>query len=78
MSELTMLAPINAAYLAEGNYFDPNFQYAYWGDNYERLVQIKQTHDPDGFFFVHNGVGSEAWSDDALTDTDYRIYENFE
>ena len=37
MSELTKLAPNNGAYLAESNYFDPNFQYAYWGDNYERL-----------------------------------------
>ena len=37
MSELTTLAPNNGAYLAESNYFDPNFQYAYWGHNYERL-----------------------------------------
>ena len=69
MTELTNLAPNNGAYLAESNCFEPNFQYTYWGDNYERLALIKQTYDPDGFFFVHNGVGSEAWSDDGFTRT---------
>jgi FAD/FMN-containing dehydrogenase len=38
-----------------------------WGGNYARLAQIKQKYDPDGLFFVHNGVGSEQWSTDGFT-----------
>jgi Berberine and berberine like len=40
---------------------------AYWGRNYHRLVEIKRKYDPDGLFFVHNGVGSEKWSADGFT-----------
>jgi hypothetical protein len=32
-----------------------------------RLAQIKKKHDPDGLFFVHNGVGSEQWTPDGFT-----------
>ena len=44
-----------------------DFQHSYWGDNYRRLAQIRQEYDPDGLFFVHNGVGSEQWSADGFT-----------
>ena len=39
----------------------------FWGPHYERLLAIKRRYDPDGLFFVHHGVGSEAWSDDGFT-----------
>jgi len=32
-----------------------------------RLLAIKRKYDPEGLFFVHHGVGSEAWSDDGFT-----------
>ena len=38
-----------------------------YGDNYPRLAEIKKKYDPDGLFFVHNGVGSEQWSADGFT-----------
>jgi len=28
---------------------------------------VKKKYDPDGLFFVHNGVGSEEWSRDGFT-----------
>ena len=40
---------------------------SYWGANYPRLLAIKGKYDPAGLFFVHHGVGSEAWSADGFT-----------
>ena len=28
---------------------------------------VKRQYDPSGLFFVHHGVGSEAWSADGFT-----------
>jgi FAD/FMN-containing dehydrogenase len=67
MAELRALAPSGGAYVSESNYFESDFQRAYWGANYARLAQIKQKYDPHGLFFVHNGVGSESWSGDGFT-----------
>ena len=67
IGELAKAAPERAAYLAEGNYFDKDWQRAFWGANYPRLAAVKQKYDPDGLFFVHHGVGSEAWSADGFT-----------
>lgn len=66
MDELRKLAPGSGSYVSETSYFDKNWQDAYWGPNYPRLFAIKQKYDPDGLFFVHHGVGSEAWSEDGF------------
>ena len=55
------------AYVSESNYFDEDWQASYWGSNYQRLLAAKQAYDPDGLFFVHNGVGTEGWSGDGFT-----------
>lgn len=55
------------AYVSESNYFDDAWQESYWGPNYSRLLAIKRKYDPDGLFFVHNGVGAEGWSRDGFT-----------
>jgi FAD/FMN-containing dehydrogenase len=67
MEPLWAVAPNGGAYVSESNYFDKNFQQSYWGTNYPRLAEIKKKYDPDGLFFVHNGVGSEQWSADGFT-----------
>jgi FAD/FMN-containing dehydrogenase len=67
MDELRAVAGDNGAYVSESNYFEKNFQQAYWGSNYSRLADIKRKYDPDGLFFIHNGVGSEGWSADGFT-----------
>ena len=67
MSELRAVAPNGGAYVSESNYFEKNFQQAYWGSNYPRLLEIKKKYDPSGLFIVHNGVGSEEWSADGFT-----------
>jgi FAD/FMN-containing dehydrogenase len=67
MSQLRAVVPSPGSYVSESNYFEKEWQRSYWGDNYARLVQIKKKYDPDGLFFVHNGVGSEQWSADGFT-----------
>jgi FAD/FMN-containing dehydrogenase len=67
MAELLKLAPDAGAYVSESDYFQRNWQQAFWGANYPRLAAVKRSYDPDGLFFVHHGVGSEAWSADGFT-----------
>ncbi len=64
---LRAVVPAAGAYVSESNYFDRSFQKSYWGSNYPRLQAVKKKYDPDGLFFVHNGVGSEDWSADGFT-----------
>jgi len=66
-AELRRIAPQAGSYLSESNFFNGSWQQAYFGQNYERLRAIKKKYDPDGLFFVHNGVGSEEWSADGFT-----------
>jgi FAD/FMN-containing dehydrogenase len=67
VNQLRKVAPDGGAYVSESNYFEKDWQQAYWGVNHARLAAIKQKYDPDGLFFVHNGVGSEQWSRDGFT-----------
>jgi FAD/FMN-containing dehydrogenase len=66
MDELRKLSPNPGAYLSESNFFEPDWQRAFWGANYPRLRAVKQRYDPQGLFFVHHGVGSEGWSADGF------------
>ena len=67
MGRLRMLSPGTGAYLAESDYFQPQWQQAFWGSNYPRLLAVKHKYDAEGLFFVHHGVGSERWSADGFT-----------
>lgn len=66
MDPLHKLAPNAGSYLAESDYFAADWQQAFWGTNYPRLLAVKNRYDPDGLFFVHHGVGSERWSADGF------------
>jgi len=65
-AELYKIVPNAGSYVSESNYFNPRWQDAYWGTNYPKLKAVKEKYDPDGLFFVHHGVGSEAWSEDGF------------
>jgi FAD/FMN-containing dehydrogenase len=67
MDQLRPIAPAGGAYVAESNYFDPDWQAHFWGANYPRLRAAKDRYDPTGLFTVHHGVGSEDWSPDGFT-----------
>jgi FAD/FMN-containing dehydrogenase len=57
----------SGSYISESNYFERDWQHAFWGSNYSRLRAVKKKYDPRGLFFVHHGVGSEDWSADGFT-----------
>jgi FAD/FMN-containing dehydrogenase len=67
MAVLRRLVPETAAYVSESDFFERDWQRAFWGSNYARLRAIKAKYDPDGLFIVHHGVGSEEWSDDGFS-----------
>lgn len=55
------VTPGAGSYMNEGDINEPNFQQAFYGESYERLVQIKKRYDPFGLFYTYNGVGTEDW-----------------
>jgi FAD/FMN-containing dehydrogenase len=66
-AELRKIVHDPGSYVSESNYFNRTWQQAFWGNNYRKLLAVKSKYDPDGLFFVHHGVGSEAWSSDGFT-----------
>jgi len=66
MDALLKVAPRAGSYVSESDYFERDWQDAFWGTNYPRLAAVKRQYDPEGLFFVHHGVGSEGWSKDGF------------
>lgn len=56
MQPIRALAPNAGAYVSEADYFQRDWQRAYWGDHYRRLSQIKRKYDPDNLFHGHQTV----------------------
>jgi len=48
------------SYVNETDYLEADWQRAFWGDNYARLLAFKRKYDPRGLFTCHHCVGSEA------------------
>jgi FAD/FMN-containing dehydrogenase len=67
MKALLACAPGAGSYVNETDYFQEDWQHAFWGPHYPRLLRAKRRYDPAGLFTVHHGVGSEAWSADGFT-----------
>ncbi|KAL3445133.1 FAD-binding domain-containing protein [Aspergillus insuetus] len=69
-SMLSSLRTLESPYL--GSYWnvadpdEPESQRAFWGENYDRLYEVKQKWDPDGLFIVRMGVGSEDWDEEGI------------
>ncbi|KAI1474613.1 FAD binding domain protein [Daldinia eschscholtzii] len=59
--KLASITPRGGAYLNEADFGQPDWQYVFYGDNYSRLLAIKQKYDPDGIFYGLTSVGSEMW-----------------
>jgi FAD/FMN-containing dehydrogenase len=66
MAPIYDIAPDGGSYVSESNFFNQDWQEAFWGRNYPRLRRTKHRYDPQGLFFAHHGVGSEAWNADGF------------
>ncbi|KAI1172248.1 FAD-binding domain-containing protein [Nemania sp. FL0916] len=65
---LRKIAPDMGAYVNENNPGEPNWQHTFWGENYERLLQIKRRYDPEDVLWCHPCVGNDRWEQ-----IDYRL-----
>ncbi|KAI0409344.1 hypothetical protein F4802DRAFT_546234 [Xylaria palmicola] len=62
MALLRSASPGAGSYMNEGDPGEPDWQQAFFGANYERLLAIKRKWDPAGVFWAPTTVGSEAWA----------------
>lgn len=60
--QLEALTPDSGTYENESNFLQPNWKQVFFGDNYDRLAQIKTKWDPTNFFYAFKGVGSDFWT----------------
>lgn len=51
-------APDTGAYMNEGNAFTSTWKHDFYGENHDRLLEIKRRYDPSESMFVWSGVGS--------------------
>lgn len=54
-------SPGAGTYMNEADINEPDWQQAFYGDNYEYLYELKQRYDPWGLFYAPTAVGSEDW-----------------
>jgi FAD/FMN-containing dehydrogenase len=59
MAIIRRATPGAGSYVNETDYFEPDWQRTFWGENYTRLLAIKRRVDPDNLFSCHHCVGSE-------------------
>jgi hypothetical protein len=59
MAIIRQVTPGAGTNVNETDYFEPDWQRAFWGDNYPRLLAIKRKVDPGMLFTCHHCVGSE-------------------
>lgn len=55
MGPLKDATPGGGAYNNEADVGERNWQHAFWGDHYPRLLEIKKKWDPTHLFYVHHG-----------------------
>ncbi|KAL3478837.1 hypothetical protein BJX99DRAFT_245238 [Aspergillus californicus] len=70
------VSPGSGAYLGESDRMEPDFQQAFYGSKYPRLLALKKKLDPRNVFYAATAVGSEAWkvvTEDGLPSEDGRL-----
>ncbi|KAI0010169.1 hypothetical protein F4779DRAFT_639670 [Xylariaceae sp. FL0662B] len=61
MRRFRNVTPGSGGYGNEGDVMEPDFGQAFFGSNYDRLLQIKAEIDPYDLFWAPTAVGSENW-----------------
>ena len=70
------VSPGAGSYLGESDRMEPDFQQAFYGEKYERLLKVKREVDPGDVFWAATAVGSEGWrvvTDDGLPTENGRL-----
>ncbi|KAJ7447528.1 FAD-binding domain-containing protein [Mycena galericulata] len=65
-------APDSGAYMNEVFIYEPDFETAFWGDNYPRLLALKHKYDPNGLLDCWHCVGWQGAQDER-----YSCYPDF-
>jgi FAD/FMN-containing dehydrogenase len=52
-----------SAYLNQADFREPNWQDVFFGENYDKLRDLKNKYDPDRIFWGRTTVGSEEWAE---------------
>ncbi|OTB00611.1 hypothetical protein M426DRAFT_267397 [Hypoxylon sp. CI-4A] len=55
------LTPGGGAYVNEAVFDNPNWKADYFGENYNRLLEIKNKYDPEFALWQHTSVGADAY-----------------
>ncbi|KIJ49487.1 hypothetical protein M422DRAFT_160609 [Sphaerobolus stellatus SS14] len=58
------LAPESGTYLNEADSDEPNWQNAFYGSNYPKLLEIKDKWDADELLYGATAVGGDRWAED--------------
>lgn len=56
------ITPGGGTYMNEADFNQPNWQEAFYGSNYAKLLAVKQKWDPENTFYSLKGVGSDSWA----------------
>ncbi|EJD50432.1 FAD binding domain protein [Auricularia subglabra TFB-10046 SS5] len=58
---LKALTPASGAYLNEADGSDPDWRRDFYGQNYRRLLAVKDKYDPDQILYGATAVGGDRW-----------------
>ena len=62
---LDAATPDGGVYMNEANHLYGNWKEEFYGANYDRLLAVKKTYDPESLLYARTAVGSDEWSEDA-------------
>lgn len=57
-------APKSGGYRNAGNSFSRTWKHDFYGENYDKLSEIKRKYDPSESLFVYSGIESDRWDYD--------------
>jgi hypothetical protein len=58
--QLRDLSPETGAYVNEADSYEPEWQRAFFGEHYKKLMEVKARYDPRNVLWCRRCVGSEA------------------